>query len=255
MLFLQADDCLKIFRMGKTKPVIGITGHFEKSDNKYYVDQRYVDAVKMGGGTPIILPIYGNASRLVRLIDGLLVSGGGINPLTVSALKKKLLPSLEEQNPLRYGFEAFLIRRCRDKKIPIMGVCRGHQMVAEVLGGEVSRENPDLIKQDIAHNQKAKDNTPTHDIKVISGSRLRRLLGLEKVRVNSLHRQKVIKLPEGFRLSAIADDGTIEGMESEDRLVCCFQFHPEILLMKNDLFKNVFKDFNESCERRRSRFW
>ncbi len=236
--------------MFKIKPIIGITGHFEKSNNKYYVDQRYIDAVNVGGGIPLIIPIYSNASRFLDIINGLIISGGGITPLSEKELKSKFLPSLEEQNPIRYEFESFLIRECYDKNIPMMGICRGHQMIAEVLGGKVSRENPLLDKQKVVHCQKVKDDKPSHDIKLISGSCLKRLLNKNKIKVNSLHRQGVEIIPEGFRISAIADDGVIEGMESENCSVMCFQFHPEMLLSDDHKFKKIFTHFVRRCRKK-----
>ncbi|MBN1544035.1 gamma-glutamyl-gamma-aminobutyrate hydrolase family protein [Candidatus Woesearchaeota archaeon] len=233
------------------KPRIGITGNFDQGSSKYCVDQRYVEAVQDAGGIPIILPIYANASRFIRSIDGLLVTGGGSGSLTGKQRKSKILPNLEEQNSRRYHFERYMIIASRKAKLPILGICRGHQMIAEVFGGTVGRDNLDFAGTGVEHRQKREEEAPAHRIHVMKGSKLSGMLKRKDTSVNSLHRQAVTSLPKGFRMSAVADDGVIEGIESCDGMVIGIQFHPEMLMEKDHVFKRIFSCFVDCCRQKR----
>src|SRR5690625_1884007 len=127
-------------RFSVEKPIIGISCNFrsyESKDGSFHLDRSYTDIIYKSGGIPQIIPIlpHEELDTLIEMYDGILLSGGGgLNP---EIKKMKTLPSLTEQNPVRYTFEYKLIETALQHKVPILGICRGHQMLNEVCGGTI----------------------------------------------------------------------------------------------------------------------
>jgi len=130
------------------KPIIGVSSvwsaeTWSSDENKVgciYIGKQYVDAVLSSGGIPLILPMIDEGESLrsvieniMMVIDGLLLSGGGS---LEGILSQTTRPTLIEQQPKRYQFEKELLLHARMKGMPILGICRGCQMIAEVFGGE-----------------------------------------------------------------------------------------------------------------------
>lgn len=230
----------------KKKPVIGILPHYVPDDRRVHLNYTYVEAISENGGIPLILPIQKNISAYISRIDGLLMSGGG--PGHVSEAKKDdpYHPKLRDQNPVRYDFEAFALKKALKKGIPIIGICRGHQMIAEVLGGSISLGIKGDFPEAKNHYQTEDRNVPTHNITINKRSRLYKILRSGYAQVNSFHRQSVKKVPRGFIISAVSEDGIIEAMESTRRPIMGFQFHPEALTHDRGM-NRVFTEFIKRC--------
>lgn len=215
------------------KPIIGIpcpwsyeTWGNRKEESYYYLGYPYVEAMMKHGAMPILLPLYYEEATLEKhieeilmVVDGLLFSGGGDVKREVGAE----IPSLREQQPHRYDFEMKLMKAAAEKGIPIMGICRGFQMMVEAFGGSLSEKLVEGHKQDIPGDQ------ATHELEINPESQLYRLLQKETWKVNSFHVQKVESMPEGFIVSAKAGD-VVEAMENtQDAFLVGYQFHPEEL--------------------------
>jgi len=220
----------------------------ESQDGYLYVGKEYVDAVLDSGGIPFVLPIVSNEETLkavvmdiVSVLDGLLLSGGG----SVEGIPSKpTRPTLIEQQPIRYQFEKELLLRTREREIPIFGICRGCQMIAEVFGGKM---NYSCFLQ--GHRQKEPGDRPTHSIKIIDGTEARQVLQVDAMMVNSFHVQSIDVLPQGFVASGISDDGVIEMIESTvDPFVWGTQFHPEEMRLSSDLAKKIIDFFIEKAQ-------
>jgi putative glutamine amidotransferase len=125
-------------------------------------------------------------------------------------------------------------------------------MIGEVLGGDVSSANPRFEKRTVEHNQKENGEVPTHNIKIKHGTLLGRMMGVNSIMVNSLHRQRLLSVPKGFSVSAVAGDNAIEAIESKDGLVIGVQFHPEKLLEQDDAFIRIFRHLVRACNKKRS---
>ena len=231
-----------------TKPIIGITCPWSvetwearEDGGYYYVGQPYVEAVYKYGGIPMLLvPEYTNESldsylaSLVDVVDGILFSGGG----DVRRKTDDKLPTLRNQQPVRYDFEEALMRKAYEKKIPILGICRGFQMMVEGFGGDLAKET---IK---GHSQNISGSKPWHAIDIKKDSHLYKHIAREEWNVNSFHIQKVGSVPEGFIVSAKAKDDVIEGIESkESQFLVGYQFHPEELQRSDEAAGNIFKWF------------
>lgn len=215
-------------------PVIGISGNFREGDCT--LAQAYYMSVVEAGGTPVVIPSYDDEKALVSLLDtldGIVLSGGAdIDP---DYLGEEPLDCVSI-NPRRDAQELMLVRLAVDRQIPVLGICRGIQVLAAALGGKLYQ---DIRSQHdgecIEHSQTIARGLPSHDVRLVKDSLLYSLFGKEVLAVNSFHHQAVKEAPEGFRVTAMAPDGIIEGIESTAfRPILGVQWHPECFILEND---------------------
>ncbi len=203
-----------------------------------FVRHNYIEFVEEAGLLPFVIPITSRQRLIresVREADVVIITGGG--PGTNMRFAKC---SLRRQNPKRYDFERAVIREAARSGKPIIGICRGAQMVAEVMGGRVSNLSKECIER---HNRRRFTNRHIHKARLMEDTYLRNAMGADQISVYSLHQQAVELLPQGFRISARAVDGVIEAFESVNKKgrIVCMQFHPERLCRKNKAFLNILK--------------
>ncbi|MBS4007611.1 MAG: gamma-glutamyl-gamma-aminobutyrate hydrolase family protein [Clostridium sp.] len=205
---------------------IGITCNLSKNENR--LSSAYVRAVVRTGALPFLLPVGGNQCQwqeMLNGIDGLLLSGGG--DLDARFYGEDALPGQGYVQPERDAMELFLARCALDKGIPLLGICRGAQIMAVAAGGTLHQDLAGVQK--IQHQQRAPSTYPIHRIKMRRSSLLRRILQAEEIRVNSMHHQAV-KQPGRFVVSAVAPDGVTEGIELPGHpFALGVQWHPECL--------------------------
>ena len=234
------------------KPIIGITcpwsvetwGNSIEDGGYYYAGKPYAEAISRFGGVPVLIApetkgssVKDNIDSLLEICDGLLFTGGG----DVKRSNGAKLENLRNQQPVRYDFESELLKAFFDAKKPIIGICRGIQMIVEALGGTLKDGTIENHKQNLAAWE------PWHNINLTPGSKLEGILGVEKIETNSFHVQQTGELPKGFIVAARADDGVIESIEyTGDQFVMGFQFHPEEMVRKDERFGAIFKAFLQS---------
>jgi microsomal dipeptidase-like Zn-dependent dipeptidase/gamma-glutamyl-gamma-aminobutyrate hydrolase PuuD len=215
-------------------PVIGISGNFRDGDCT--LAQAYYMSVLEAGGTPVVIPSYDDERALVSVLenmDGIVLSGGAdIDP---DYLGEEPLEGISI-NPRRDRQELTLVRLAVDRQIPVLGICRGIQVLAAALGGKLYQDiRTQHDKPSIEHSQTIARGLPSHDVKLEKDSLLYGLFGKESLAVNSFHHQAVREVPAGFRITAVSPDGIIEGMESTTfRPILGVQWHPECFLLEND---------------------
>lgn len=230
------DRLTSTFPNFEARPIIGITGNFD--DGQLKLLPGYFRSVEAAGGIPVVIPprslTDGNTVALLERIDGLLLSGGAdLNPLFTG---EDPVPALHGINSHRDRFELGLIRLAFDRQIPMLGICRGIQMLAAALGGIVLQDlatclpDADLIK----HSQDAPRGVATHWVDAEEGSTVERLLG-SRFAVNSFHHQAVGNPGPHFRVTARSADGVVEAIESTDmKSIIGVQWHPECFLAEAD---------------------
>ena len=208
-LALAAQPC--------AKPLIGITANY--SEGQLQLAPGYFRSVEAAGGIPVIIAPKRmpdvNVSLLLDRIDGLLLSGGAdINPILVG---EDPVPALSGINSERDLFELTLTRLAYNRQIPMLGICRGIQVLAVALGGTVMQDIATSLPQAslIKHSQKADRATATHFVQAVEGSRIEQLLG-KRFAVNSFHHQAVDSCGPRFRITAQSADGVIEAIESTE---------------------------------------
>jgi putative glutamine amidotransferase len=215
-----------------TTPVIGLTTYREAARWGVW-DQRadllpaqYAEAVVSCGGVPLLLPptdAVGAAETVVARLDGLVISGGAdVDPARYDADPH---PRTAGWRPDRDAWELALLTAAEAAGLPVLGVCRGMQVMAVHAGGRLDQHTPDLV----GHDEHSPGGDVFGEVAVDTepGSRLAALVG-SSLSVNCHHHQSVAEHP-GYVASAHAADGTLEAMEAADgdRFCLAVQWHPE----------------------------
>ncbi|MCD7713553.1 MAG: membrane dipeptidase [Prevotella sp.] len=216
----------------ENKPLVGITANL--SDGDATLRERYYLQVEAAGGAPVILPPLSGDSIFAWLdnLDALILSGGGdCDPHWQGEEKLAVAGKIK---PQRDESELLLARLARERSMPLLGICRGIQMMAVAFGGHVAQD----ISLDAAwqkekgfcHSQKAPRDVKTHKIIIEKQSNLHDIYNCNSLSVNSFHHQVVDCPPEDFHVVARSEDGIIEAMESaEHKPAMGIQWHPEWL--------------------------
>lgn len=251
------------------RPLIGIAyADSSVRDNEMrirtYVSRKYYHAVQKAGGDPILLPapllLPGQesaaafarfAGRYLGLVDGLLLPGGeDVHPRFQG---EDPSPALDLVNPFRDEFELTLARQAFNEfKLPILGICRGCQVLAIALGGKVHQDIAAVAR--VQHSQKAPRWSTSHQVALLNDSKLARALHAadNKVFTNSFHHQAVRDLPPGFVTAGQTGDGIIEAIECyADRFVVGVQWHPEETFDGDPASRNLFAAFINAATRNR----
>jgi putative glutamine amidotransferase len=230
-------------------PLIGITAYEDRNTNgsAYLAATTYIQSILQCGGIPIIIPQYQHHDiykELVKGLDGILFTGGeDVSPLLYG---QNPVRGVEKLSNKRDHHEIALVHIAKETATPILGICRGMQLINVALGG--------TLIQDIAtpkcHNPLyiTKDNL-YHWIKLETDSILFNLAGSQQMSVNSLHHQAVDQLADELRPTAYSEDGILEACQSKGSwYIHGVQFHPEALLDATTVFKAIFQDFIQQCK-------
>ena len=237
------------------KPLIGITSHADTGDTEdlypgtplNYIERKYADILVECGMVPVQIPVHQDKTYIQNILlrlNGIIASGGG--KIRKSILNEITTPPLVETASDRYRFEEILFEKALDMDMPILGMCRGMQMINEIQGGTMIRHIPSEINDHLEHNQSNQNipaEIPTHKIEIKPGSLLSRLIEKEQVEVNSFHRQAVKDPGKGLTICASAPDGVVEALESANHsFVLLTQFHPESLCHSDEKWKRLFDE-------------
>ena len=239
-----------ITAMKSKPPLIGITTHGQRETGIFGLRSDYVDAVRRSGGVPILLP-PGDPEETVFIlerVDGLIFSGGGdIDPAIYNGT---LHPTIYNVDSTRDRFEFALAQRALETDIPMLGICRGLEVLLVASGGSLIPHVPDQFGEAIAH--RSHQSLPSeHSVQIVSGSRLAKVIGSTEATIVSWHHQAAHTVPLGWRVSAQAPDGVIEAMEHKYHpWAIALQWHPELSV--NDPQQRIFQAFIEAAYTRTS---
>lgn len=214
------------------------------------VPVNYVNAVERVGHQVRVLPYSMDEEACQQMLDGLdvlLFMGGG--DIEAKWFGEEQSPLAGAPNQRRDEFEMLLFKLALQRRLPILGICRGHQLINIALGGNIYQdlptEYPDLTDSGeaplINHSRPDSEWAGVHDIYINKESRLYQVLQVEQACVNSTHHQALKDLGRTLHVTATSPDGVIEAIESDTYPIAAVQFHPERLAFGDDtLFTPIF---------------
>lgn len=228
------------------KPIIGISPNYSYETKEYSLNEDYVLAIEKAGGCPIVLLPH---QPLPDFLDGLLLTGGGdIDPLLFG---EEPLHQSGEINPLRDAYEMRICQEALDLNLPLLGICRGMQIMNIVTGGGIYQDIGVQTGTTLKHIQQAPRTYGTHSIFIEDNTVLSALWENKRTIVNTLHHQSCSTLGEGFLASAKSADGLIEAIEhTKKRFAVGVQWHPEA--MKTEEMGLLFNAFLQAAAAYRS---
>lgn len=246
---------------GPATPLIGITpdirtakpspsGH--KREPVILLQERYARAILDGGGTPVILPITSSLTatrQIMEHLDGIVISGGNFD-IHPKYYGEEPIAALGEIKQERTEFELELIALALKRDFPLFGVCGGAQAINVALGGSLYQDVVTQLPQANEHQQGDLKDRGGHRIKIHEGTKLKKIVGRQNLEVNTTHHQAIKKLGKGLIVNATAEDGVIEGIESQGHsFVLGVQWHPEFLTHRDVLQRKIFAAFISSCSK------
>jgi putative glutamine amidotransferase len=226
---------------------VGLTIGNSREAEIFALRDDYVRAVQTAGGLPLVLApgkpedAAALASEYLDRVEALVLSGGAdIDPRLYNEERH---PTVERVFPERDAFELALCREALRRDMPTLAICRGHQLLNVATGGTLFQDIASQVEAAAVHDPDQERWERCHDVVLLPGTRLREILGRERVAVNSFHHQAVKDLGEGLVLSARGcDDGVVEGMEMPDRrFMIGVQWHPESFWDQPEGFQPLFE--------------
>lgn len=222
-----------------------------------YVNEDYIISVIQSGGVPIIIPVTTKievVDEVIKSIDALILSGGhDVSPIYYG---EEPYQKLGDIFPERDRFEFELLRKAKEKNIPIMGICRGAQIINAYHGGTMYQDLSYCPSEVIKHWQEHNPEMVTHTVGLVEDTLVSNLLEEKEVWVNSFHHQVIKNIPENFVVSAESKDGVIEAIESKDySFLLGVQWHPEMLHESSKMMNRLFDGLVKKAIERRKIEW
>lgn len=215
---------------------------------RQFVSDAYIQAVLCAGGVPVLLPIIAEQAAIVEQIaavDGLLLSGGGdIQP---QIFGEEPMRGLGTVLPERDTHELELVKLALASGKPVLGICRGCQLLNVALGGSIDQH---LTEATVQHDQQSPGDYAGHTVILEHDSRLAGIWG-DTVMTNSFHHQAIKAVAPGLWITARAKDGVIEAVEHETApFAVGVQWHPELMIYKNPAMLALFTAFVNTANRK-----
>ena len=223
------DNIYATFPEADHRPMIGLTGNC--ADIDVTIRNYYYKQIVAAGGVPVIIPPVADKDVIINTLerlDAIILTGGAdYNPLWAGEEPSAKLHHINAQRDLP---ELLITHLAYNRNIPMLGICRGIQTLAMALDGKVIQDISETIPNTIKHSQDADTCEPTHSVSVAEGSMLHDVYGKDKLYVNSFHHQAVGDCGPKFIVTAKANDGVVEAIESSEyRKIMGVQWHPECM--------------------------
>lgn len=236
----------------KKRPVIGITPGYMKDKSRLFIAKGYVEGVNKAGGLAILLPLTVDEAILAEamdLCDGFLLSGGpDIDAKYYEELNYRFNGEID---PARDSMEITVSRYAVASGKPILGICRGIQLLNVALGGSLFQDIHSQIKDRdlLKHSQEAPEWYPVHEVSIKKDTKLWNCYGKDKIGVNSFHHQAVKDPGKGLQPVSWSPDGIIEAIEHESHVFAVgVQWHPELMWQEDIEALRLFEAFVNAAD-------
>ena len=237
--------------MQHKKPVILLTPYFNTKTDEPYMRPAFLKAVRNAGGIPVILSLdltEEDLTQLLELADGILFTGGpDVHPFFFGEETQAHSGNVCLR---RDRMELKLLKLAMSLQKPVLGVCRGIQLINIGLGGDIYQDIPSQYPQDfpIAHSQPFYYDIPSHKVHVVPETLLAKIAGTDTLNVNSMHHQAVRKTAPGLIASGYSSDGLVECVEKSDYpFLIGVQWHPEYLWEQDPAMERLFSMFVDAA--------
>jgi putative glutamine amidotransferase len=233
------------------KPIIGLTPQYDYERNRVWIGPNYLGAIKAAGGVPILLPLQADKEELEaagKVCDGFLFTGGpDIDPFRFG---EETVSQCGVVIPERDKMEEELFQTVVESGKPILGICRGIQVLNVFLGGTLYQDIPAQFPSDlsIAHSQLSGNSVLSHSVLIKKGTLLSEILSKDYIKVNSFHHQGIKNLAPALQTAGVSLDSLIEALYlPEHKFFLGVQWHPEHLYSSNEDAFKVFRAFINAC--------
>ena len=217
------------------RPLIAVMPLYDSEKESYWMLPGYMKGIEAVGGIPVMLPLiadYGELDILAEQFDGFLFTGGqDVSPELYGAEKSSLCGEICSD---RDTMEKYMLEKLIELDKPVLGICRGIQIINAVLGGTLYQDIPTEFPSETEHHMSPPYDRPVHSVQIYSDTPLSELLQTDSISVNSYHHQAVKDISEKLNAMAVSKDGLIEAVYIRDvYFAWAVQWHPE-LSYKND---------------------
>jgi len=234
------------------KPKIGITCNVANKNSDFYTNIHYrnIDVIYKAGGLPIILPSTGEeCEEYLDILDGIYFSGGiDVNPMFFG---EDPICGIGSTNIERDKFEIELYKKAVRIDRPMLGICRGMQVINIAAGGTIYQDLSAQLPNCICHSQGGSPRSDYfHKILIEENSKLYNIYKNKEIYTNTFHHQSIKDVAPGFKITAKTKDGVIEAIESiNNRYIVAVQWHPEHMYYAHDEHFEIFKSFVDECKK------
>lgn len=234
-------------------PIIALCANWNSELKRSDMPNDYVRSIILAGGTPIIMPIAGGEkewSKVLEIADGIVFTGGSdVNPQLYSE------STMEETNDIvdqRDEQEIWLIKHAVKNDIPFIGICRGSQILNVAEGGSLYQDIKRQLNKEINHARFDIPREIIHKVDIKEDSLLSKIIGKNKIDVNSRHHQAIKEVPKNMQASALSEDGIIEAIEYTDGTRgFAVQWHPESMLEVTEESLKIYKWLVDEAKKQR----
>ena len=249
ILFILLLGCAA-FSNADRRPIIGISDTHRDATNAV-VPRSYVDAVLMTGGVPVVIPLMYDDAEMIELLnslDGIIFTGG--EDFDPAFYNERAIPQMGRINAPRDKFDLTLVRLAAERSIPILGICRGMQLINIAFGGSLYQDLPaQYSDKSIRHRQSQASTEATHQVIIEDNTFFADIVKESTLMVNSAHHQAAKDVAKGFRVAGRSTDKVVEVIEKidDDSWILGVQFHPEMRVTRDNAMRRIFQRFIEEA--------
>ena len=232
------------------RPVIGISDTHRDGTNAT-VPRSYVNAVLLTGGIPVVIPLMQDDNEMIELLnslDGIIFTGG--EDFDPAFYNERPIPQMGRVNAPRDKFDIKLLQLAAERSVPVLGICRGIQLINIAFGGSLYQDLPvQYYDKSIRHRQSQPSEEASHSVIVENFTVFSDIVKEQTLMVNSAHHQAIKDVAKGFRIAGKSSDKIVEVIEKidNDNWILGVQFHPEMRVTRDVAMRRIFQRFIEEA--------